>query len=293
MTDLLRRTLGATITLETSLAPGLPLTMTDPGQVENVLLNLAINARDAMPNGGRLIVETQRSSLDEIYADDHLEVVPGDYVSLSVTDTGSGMTEEVKRRAFEPFYTTKGPGAGSGLGLSMVHGFVKQSGGHVQIYSELGRGTTIRIYLPADGGSEEKKVQQDDVGAGATPGPARETILTVEDDPRVRRISLRRLKLLGYQVLEAESGAAAFAIIQQGAAFDLLFTDVIMAGGMSGIELAQKAREKRPDLKVLFTSGFAEPAVLTQALLSENAGWLGKPYSTEQLEEKLRALLDS
>jgi hypothetical protein len=172
----------------------------------------------------------------------------------------------------------------------MVHGFVKQSGGHVQIYSELGRGTTIRVYLPADSGSEEKKMENSETNALAV--SARETILAVEDDPRVRRVSLRRLKALGYKVIEADSGAAALAIMEHGAAFDLLFTDVIMAGGMSGIELAQKAREKWPDLKVLFTSGFAEPAVMTQALLSENAAWLGKPYSTEQLDEKLRALLD-
>jgi PAS domain S-box-containing protein len=290
MVDMLRRTLGEAIKLETVLAPALPLTMADPGQVENLLLNLAINARDAMPNGGKLIIETRRVTLDDDYADEHLEVASGDYVSLAVTDTGTGMTVEVQRRAFEPFYTTKGPGAGSGLGLSMVHGFVKQSGGHVQIYSELGCGTTIRVYLPADGGSGEKKMSNSKTDA--PPVPTRETILTVEDDPRVRRVSLRRLKALGYQVIEADGGAAALAIMEHGAAFDLLFTDVIMAGGMSGIELAQKAREKWPDLKVLFTSGFAEPAVMTQALLAENAGWLGKPYSTDQLEEKLRALLD-
>jgi PAS domain S-box-containing protein len=291
MAELLRRTLGEAITLDTILAPGLPLTMADPGQVENVLLNLAINARNAMPEGGRFIIETRRIALDDDYADRHLEITPGDYVSLAVTDTGTGMTEEVQRRAFEPFYTTKGPGAGSGLGLSMVHGFVKQSGGHVQIDSELGCGTTIRVYLPAYGGSEEKKMQNSNTNTASA--PARETIFAVDDDPRVRRVSLRRLKALGYKVIEADSGAAALAIMEHGAAFDLLFTDVVMAGGMSGIELAQKAREKWPDLRVLFTSGFAEPAVMTQALLSEHAGWLDKPYSTEQLDEKLRALLDS
>jgi CheY-like chemotaxis protein len=201
------------------------------------------------------------------------------------------MTEEVKRRAFEPFYTTKGPGAGSGLGLSMVHGFVKQSGGHVEIYSELGYGTTIRIYMPIHGDMALK--------SDLTPSPAaaplrhREVILAVEDDPRVRRVSLRRLKDLGYSVLEAHNGAAALAIIERGDSFDLLFTDVVMAGEMNGLKLAQKAREKRPDLRVLFTSGYAEPAVMTEALLTENAAWLGKPYSTRQLDEKLRALLDA
>jgi PAS domain S-box-containing protein len=290
ITDFLRRTLGEAVTLETVLEPQLPLTMADPGQVENVLLNLAINARDAMPEGGRLIVETRRTELDATYAAEHLEVTPGNYVMLAVTDTGTGMTEEVRRRAFEPFYTTKGLGAGSGLGLSMVHGFVKQSGGHVQIYSELGHGTTIRIYLPIHGAVAPKS---------DTPAPPvaalprhREIILAVEDDPRVRRVSLRRLKDLGYSVLEADNGAAAMAIIERGESFDLLFTDVVMAGGMNGIELAQKARAKRPDLKVLFTSGYAEPAVMTQALLAENAAWLGKPYTTQQLDEKLHSLLN-
>ena len=289
MTELLRRTLGEAILFETILEPNLPLTMTDPGQVENVLLNLAINARDAMPQGGRLIIETKRAELDPTYAAEHTEVTPGDYVMLAVTDTGAGMTEEVQRRAFEPFYTTKGPGAGSGLGLSMVHGFVKQSGGHVQIYSEVGRGTTIRIYLPIYGSVESSVAK----GGGSKVARARrrETILTVEDDPRVRRVSLRRLRELGYSVLEAQNGPEALAIIDRGERFDLLFTDVVMAGGMSGTELAQIARTKRPDLKVLFTSGYAEPAVMTQALLARNAAWLGKPYTIQQLGEKLRALL--
>ena len=291
MADFIRRTLGEAVSLETVLEPGMPQTMADPGQVENVLLNLAINARDAMPEGGRLIVETRRAELDAAYTAEHSEVTAGDYVMLAVTDTGTGMTEEVKRRAFEPFYTTKGPGAGSGLGLSMIHGFVKQSGGHVQIYSELGHGTTLRVYLPIH---SDAAPDSDATALTTTPiSRHREVILAVEDDPRVRRVSLRRLKDLGYSVLEADNGAAAMAIIESGESFDLLFTDVVMAGGMSGTELAQKARETRPDLKVLFTSGYAEPAVMTQVLLAENAAWLGKPYSTQQLDEKLRALLDA
>jgi CheY-like chemotaxis protein len=264
--------------------------MCDPGQVENVLLNLAINARDAMPQGGRLIVETKSATLIGGHAADHLEVTPGEYVLLSVTDTGTGMSEEVRRRAFEPFYTTKGAGAGSGLGLSMVHGFVKQSGGHVDIESELRRGTTIRIYLPVHGGME--------TGAESTSTPSvvtshREVILAVEDDARVRRVSVRRLRDLGYEVVEADSGTAALAIIGTGAPFDLLFTDVVMAGGMSGIELAQRARKHRADLKVLFTSGYADPALMSQALLDENVGWLSKPYTTAELDQKLRELLNS
>jgi CheY-like chemotaxis protein len=172
-----------------------------------------------------------------------------------------------------------------------VHGFVKQSGGHVQIYSELGHGTTIRIYLPIHSDAA-LKTDARTIPAAALPRH-REVILVVEDDPRVRRVSLRRLKDLGYSVLEAENGAAAMTIIERGESFGLLFTDVVMAGGMNGIELAQKAREKRPDLKVLFTSGYSEPAVMTQALLADNAAWLGKPYTTQQLDEKLRTLLDA
>ena len=291
MSDMMRRTLGAIIALETVSEPDLPLTMSDPGQIENVLLNLAINARDAMPQGGRLIVETKSASLDAAYAADRLEVTPGEYVLLSVTDTGTGMSEEVRRRAFEPFYTTKGAGAGSGLGLSMVHGFVKQSGGHVDIYSELGHGTTIRIYLPVHGAVSPTNEDLAPSRSGAA--PRREIIFAVEDDVRVRRVSLRRLKDLGYEVIEADNGPSALAIIESGEPFDLLFTDVVMAGGMSGIELAQKAREQRPDLKVLFTSGYADPALVSQAVLEENVGWLAKPHTTVELDEKLRELLDS
>jgi len=290
MSDMIRRALGPTISLETKFAPGLPPAMSDPGQIENVLLNLAINARDAMPRGGRLIIETKSATLDSAYAADRVEVTPGDYVLLSVTDTGTGMTEEVRRRAFEPFYTTKGPGAGSGLGLSMVHGFVKQSGGHVDIYSELGRGTTIRIYLPVQ--KAERTANEDQAPMRARPAHHREIIFAVEDDERVRRVSLRRLRDLGYQAIEADSGPAALALIDRGEAFDLLFTDVIMAGGMSGIELAQKARERRPNLKVLFTSGYADPELMSHALSAENVAWLSKPYSLGELDDKLRELLD-
>ena len=290
LTDLLRRTLGEAIELETILDPEMPPIVSDAGQVENALLNLTINARDAMPEGGRLVIETRRVELDARYAAEHAEVIAGSYAMLAVTDTGSGMTAEVLQRAFEPFYTTKGPGAGSGLGLSMVHGFAKQSGGHVQIYSELGQGKTVRIYLPihAEKATEADKVETQP----AKPKGKGERILLVEDDPRVRRVSLRRLQELGYSVIEAESGPAAMVVIDRGEPFDLLFTDVVMAGGMSGIELAQQVRQKRPDLKILFTSGYAEPAVMSKGLLTENAGWLGKPYSTDQLLEKLSALFD-
>jgi PAS domain S-box-containing protein len=289
MIDLLGRSLGEMIVIDTRFASGLPMIMVDPGQVESALLNLSVNARDAMPKGGRLAIETATVDLDENDTAAYSEIAPGRYVTLAVTDTGTGMTPEVRERAFEPFYTTKGPGAGSGLGLSMVYGFVKQSGGHVQLYSEPGLGTTVRLYLPAQSG--EASTAPRFAGACA-PRVAGETVLVVEDDPRVRRVSLRRLKELGYRVLEADSGPAALKLLNQGAEIHVLFTDMVMSGGMTGIELAQEARRRRPDVKILFASGYAEPAAVTGGLLTTGARWLGKPYGVDELQSKLRELLD-
>ena len=289
LADMLNRSLGEAVAVETRLADRLPMTVADAGQMENVLLNLAINARDAMPNGGQLIVETGFAILDADYAGEHPDVVPGDYVMLAVTDTGTGMTPEVMQRAFEPFYTTKGPGTGSGLGLSMVYGFVKQSNGHIQLYSEFGHGTTVRIYLPARDLGDTVAPDVAKPGARAAGG---ETILVVEDDPRVRRVSVRRLKELGYKVIEAENGPSALKALDQAGHLDLLFTDVVMAGGMSGIDLAEEVRRRRPGLKILFTSGFAEPAIQKQGLMATDTDWLAKPYATAELESKLRDLLD-
>jgi CheY-like chemotaxis protein len=215
----------------------------------------------------------------------HTDVTPGFYAMLAVTDTGAGMTPEVRQRAFEPFFTAKGPGGGSGLGLSMVYGFVKQSGGDVQIYSEVGRGTTVRIYLPIRG----------DAGPVATKRPTRavgggETILVVEDDPRVRRVSVRRLRELGYAVVEVDGGTAALAILDEGGPLDLVFTDIVMPGGMTGMDLARQVRARRPGLKVLFTSGYADPATFQGGMTADD-GWLGKPYSRADLASKLRELL--
>jgi PAS domain S-box-containing protein len=288
LVDLLRRTLGPTIDIATRLADRLPATMVDPGQVENALLNLAVNARDAMPKGGRLIIETGEREVDEDQVAAYAELTPGHYVTLSVTDTGSGMPPEVQRRAFEPFYTTKGPGAGSGLGLSMIYGFVKQSGGHVQLYSEVGHGTTVRLYLPAQAGGAVAAPA--DVAAAPRP-KASETILVVEDDERVRRVSVRRLKELGYRVIEAENGPAGLRELQSGPPIDLLFTDIVMAGGMSGADLAHEARKRFPELRILFTSGFAEPGIVSGELMAVNSGWLGKPHTLAELDEALRDLL--
>jgi PAS domain S-box-containing protein len=289
MADLLSRSLGELVRLETRLAPDLRTTMADPGQVENALLNLAINARDAMPEGGRLLIETSEIEIDEDALAVQAQVEPGPYAMLAVSDTGIGMTPEVRQRAFEPFFTTKGPGGGSGLGLSMVYGFVKQSGGHVQIYSELGHGTTVRMYLPIRDHDGRMATSQAPRASGAVGG---EAVLVVEDDPRVRRVSVRRLKELGYTVIEVDSGPAALRVIDQGDPIDLVFTDVVMPGGMTGLDLAREVRRRQPELKFLFTSGYADPAMIEGGMLTANDGWLGKPYSRADLASKLRELLD-
>ena len=290
MIDLLRRSLGEQIQIETRLTPDLPTTTVDPGQVENALLNLAINARDAMPEGGQLIIETGQAEVDADYVEAHAEASLGTYVTLAVTDTGIGMTPEVRRRAFDPFFTTKGPGAGTGLGLSMVYGFLKQSGGHVQLYSEVGLGTTARMYLPARI-ADTVAAKRARAAPPASPKSG-ETILVVEDDPRVRRVSVRRLKELGYTVIEADSGPAALAVLDRGERIDLLFTDVVMGGGMTGIDLAREAGRRRPGLKILFTSGYAEPSVLERGLPTAESAWLGKPHGVAELQVKIRQLID-
>ena len=251
------------------------------------MLNLAINARDAMPRGGALIIELSPARLDADYAEIYPEVRAGRYVMIAVSDSGAGMSEEVRRRAFEPFFTTKPFGSGTGLGLSMVYGFVKQSGGHIQLYSEPGRGTTVRIYLPAAIGGADAA----DAGEAQAPELQKgsETVLLVEDDERLRRVLSRRLRGLGYQVSEAENGAAAMAQLAELPQGALLFTDMVMPGGMTGLELAEAALTAKPDLKVLFTSGYAEPAL---AQLGQKRGaWLKKPYTADELAEKIREVM--
>lgn len=287
--DLLRRTLGEAVEIESRLAAGLPMISVDPGQIENALLNLAINARDAMPGGGKLIVETAHALVDAESARREPDLSPGSYVVLAVTDTGTGMPPEVRDRVFEPFFTTKEAGAGSGLGLSMVYGFVKQSGGHVRLYSELGHGTTIRLYLPANELTESTPPSVKAVGFSHRISGGR--ILVVEDQPRVRRVTVRRLKELGYFVLEADGASAALAVLERGEPIDLLFTDVVMPGGMTGIELAAKVREHHPEIRTLFTSGFSEPEKIREVALATSAGWLAKPYGMAELDTKLRELL--
>ncbi len=287
--ELLRRTLGEAIELRILVVGSAHLTAVDSSLLLNALLNLAINARDAMPDGGRLTIEITHARLDTDYAQAYPDIRTGHYVLITVTDTGSGMSEEVRGRAFEPFFTTKPTGAGTGLGLSMVYGFVKQSGGNIQIYSELGQGTSVRVFLPA----------ADSLGADAAPGTIEsreaelpqgsETILLVEDDPRLRRVLGKRLRSLGYQIIEADSGAAALDQLAERPDVAMIFTDMVMPGGMTGFDLAQAALAARPGLKVLFTSGYAEPAI---ARLGLKAGaWLKKPYTADELAEKVREVL--
>jgi len=291
--DLLRRALGETIELRTivSGAPGAALV--DASQLQNALLNLALNARDAMPRGGRLTVEVSAAKLDADYASMYPEVRTGSYVLISVTDTGAGMPAEVRQRAFEPFFTTKGVGAGTGLGLSMVYGFTKQSGGHVQIYSEVGQGTSVRLFLPAASmvAPQAEPVSADGhLPPSGLPGGS-ETILVVEDDARVRRVAVARLEDMTYRVLQAETAAEALGVLGAHPEVALLFTDIVMPGGMSGDELAREARKLRPGLKIIMTSGFAEPSVAVRELAAE-ASWLKKPYSAMELAVRIRELLD-
>ncbi|PTM43003.1 PAS domain-containing sensor histidine kinase [Bosea sp. 124] len=292
--DLLRRALGEAIELRTIVSGSPGVALVDASQLQNALLNLALNARDAMPRGGRLTVEISPAKLDADYASMYPEVRTGSYVLISVTDTGEGMSAEVRQRAFEPFFTTKGVGAGTGLGLSMVYGFTKQSGGHVQLYSEVGQGTSVRLFLPA---ANLAPSQAADAIAAAPatedslPGGS-ETILVVEDDARVRRVAVARLEDTGYRVLEAETGAQALRVLDTHAEIALLFTDIVMPGGMSGDELAREARLTRPGLKVIFTSGFAEPAVAVRELAAA-ANWLKKPYTAMELAVRIRDLLDA
>ncbi|RKG98819.1 response regulator [Corallococcus sp. CA053C] len=287
MDDLLRRALGEDVEVETVIAGGLWNTSVDRNQLENVILNLAINARDAMEGRGKLTIEAGNAMLDDHYALLHPEVTAGQYVLLAVSDTGSGMTPEVMERAFEPFFTTKPEGRGTGLGLSMVYGFVKQSGGHVKIYSELGHGTSLKLYLPR---TFQAAVQPTDTPGGPVEGGT-ETILVVEDDPAVRGTVVEVLTELGYRVLKASDGQSALAVIQSGLPVDLLFTDVVMPGPVRSPELARQAQALLPDLEVLFTSGYTENAIVHGGRLDPGVSLLSKPYRREDLARKIRAML--
>jgi len=289
---LLRRTLGEAVALETVLAGGLWHTFADSNQLEIAVLNLALNARDAMPSGGKLTIETANCYLDEAYVGDIAEpVMQGQYVMVAVTDTGSGMDKATLEKAFEPFFTTKEVGKGTGLGLSQVYGFVRQSAGHVKIYSEVSEGTTVKIYLPRHRG------ESDSVKAAAAPSDAaraigKETILVVEDDEALRAYTTECMRELGYRVLEAANGAAALEILRNDSDIDLLFTDVVMPGGINGRQLADEAR-RRVKLKVLFTTGYTRNAIVHHGRLDPGIHLISKPFSFQELAKRIRARLDA
>jgi signal transduction histidine kinase/CheY-like chemotaxis protein len=292
MSELLRRTLGEAVAVETVQAGGLWPIFADANQLESALVNLAVNARDAMAGGGKLTIETANALLDETYVRLLDDVEAGQYVLVAVTDTGSGMTKEVLASAFEPFFTTKDIGHGTGLGLSQVYGFVKQSGGHIKIYSELGEGTTVKLYLPRlvspDAEADGDLVEQ------VLPKAARsEIILVVEDEEAVRGFTVEMLRELGYGVLEAANGQAALRLIDANPAIQLLFTDVGLPGGINGRELANEAMRRRPDLKVLFTSGYTRNAIVHGGRLDAGVALIGKPFTYAALAEKISQVLSA
>ncbi|MDY7226128.1 PAS domain-containing protein [Hyalangium rubrum] len=289
MEELLRRALGEHIAVETVIAPDLWNTFVDPNQLENVILNLAINARDAMQSSGKLTLEVGNALLDAPTEPLPPEVKPGEYVLLSVSDTGSGMPPDVLKRAFEPFFTTKPAGRGTGLGLSMVYGFVKQSGGHIQISSAVGVGTTLKLYLPRAAQSEATTTE---LLTGPVEG-GNETVLVVEDDAEVRTTVVEMLSELGYRVLKAVDAQSAMAIIQSGVSVDLLFTDVVMPGSMRSTEMVRQAKALLPDLEVLFTSGYTEDAIVHEGRLDPGVHLLSKPHRREELARKVRLLLNN
>ena len=293
MSELLHRTLGETIRLEAVLAGGLWRVHADPSPLENSILNLAVNARDAMPDGGRITIETANAYLDDAYVRENPVADAGQYVMIAVTDSGSGMPADVVAKAFDPFFTTKATGKGTGLGLSQVHGFVKQSGGHIKIYSEPGEGTTVKIYLPRSLATEDRTVVAPAGAPGVRPeGRADELVLVVEDEERVRTLTAASLTELGYAVAVADSAAAALELLDRHDDVALLFTDIVMPE-VNGRRLAELAAQKRPGIKVLFTTGFTRNAVVHNGILDAGVNFLPKPFTLDQLALKVRSVIDA
>jgi signal transduction histidine kinase/ActR/RegA family two-component response regulator len=285
---LIRHAAGEAITVEAVIGGGLWNTMVDSAEFQSAMLNLTINARDAMPDGGMLTLELANAMLDDAYAALHAEVEPGQYVMFAITDTGKGMDAATMEHALDPFFTTKPSGEGTGLGLPQVYGLVKQTGGHLKIYSEVGEGTTVKLYLPRSLGQET--VQAGPVAAAAIGGS--ETILLVDDDEIVRETVAAMLVDFGFSVTQAPGGAEALAILESDTAIDLLLTDVVMPGAISGRVLAERAAKLRPGLRVLFTSGYTENAIVHHGRLDPGVELLSKPYGREQLAAKVRRILD-
>jgi signal transduction histidine kinase/CheY-like chemotaxis protein len=287
---LLHPTLGEQIQISPTLAEDAWTALVDPSQLTTAVLNLALNARDAMSDGGKLVLETRNVYLDDGYASMHSEVAPGNYVMIAVSDTGSGIPAANLERVFDPFFTTKEIGKGTGLGLSMVFGFVKQSGGHIKIYSEEGHGTTVRIYLPRSSGlhlTETEAMATSDIRGG------HEVVLIVEDDPMVRQYVITQIRSLGYTTLDAANASEALEIIDNNANIELLFTDVIMPGRMNGRHLVDEALRRRPALKTLFTSGYTENAIVHHGRLDSGVLLLAKPYRKSELARMIRLALGS
>jgi signal transduction histidine kinase/CheY-like chemotaxis protein len=285
--DMLRRVLGETIELETVVSGGLWNTLADPNHLQNVIVNLAINARDAMDGAGRLTIEAGNAMLDDEYTRHYDDVRSGQYVMIAVSDTGSGMAPDVLARAFEPFYTTKPNGRGTGLGLSMAYGFMKQTGGHIKLYSEPGHGTTVKLYLPRSMEDEAQRVETSyEPVTGGT-----ETILVVEDDPNVRGTVVDMLTELGYNVLKSSDAQSALNVLESGVHIDLLFSDVVMPGPLRSVDMARRAREMLPSLEVLFTSGYTENAIVHGGRLDAGVALISKPYRRDALARKVRSML--
>ena len=293
MSELLRHSIGMAVELETVLAGGLWEAMVDPHQLENALINLAINARDAMPDGGKLTIETANTHLDASYTANHTEVRPGQYVMVAVSDSGTGMTPEAAQRAFEPFFTTKAPGKGSGLGLSQVFGFVKQSDGHVKIYTELGAGTTIKLYLPrrAPAELEPSVIETAQPELDLPRARDHETILAVDDDEDVLAYSAEALESLGYRVIGVRDASSALTVLETRPEIALLFTDVELPG-FNGQELAEEVRRRRPEVAILYTTGYTANAIVHRDMLEHGARSLTKPYTLAQLARTVRESLD-
>jgi CheY-like chemotaxis protein len=287
---LLRPTLGEHIQIDPLLADDAWPTLVDPNQLTTAILNLALNARDAMPNGGSLAIETKNTYLDEAYAEMNAEVSPGSYVMIAVSDTGGGISPKNLERVFDPFFTTKEVGKGTGLGLSMVYGLVKQSNGHIKIYSEEGHGTSVKMYLPRATGMD---ATTGEMPALAPAQGGHESILIVEDDALVRKYVVTQIRGLGYATLEASNAVEALAVIDSNAAIDLLFTDVIMPGPMNGRLLVDEALKRRPALKTLFTSGYTENAIVHHGRLDSGVLLLAKPYRKPELARMIRMALDN
>ncbi|HWV13716.1 MAG TPA: ATP-binding protein, partial [Sphingobium sp.] len=286
--ELVRRTVGPAYEVQTVAAGGLWAALVDANQLENALLNLCINARDAMPGGGKITVETANRWLDERTARER-GLDPGQYVTVCVSDTGTGIEKDLIERVFDPFFTTKPLGQGTGLGLSMVYGFARQSNGHVRIYSELGEGTMVCIYLPRDRGEEEEEVVVfGDTAAGAEAG---ETVLVVDDEPSVRMLIVDALSDLGYACMEAADGSSAMRILESKARLDLLITDVGLPGGLNGRQVADAARALRPGLRTLFVTGYAENAVLNHGHIEHGMEVLTKPFAVDELHRRVATLV--